>query len=48
LALVQGAFVGNAVGASISNMNIKEISINFVEKAINLERQAAGLEKGQI
>ncbi len=48
MGFVQGAFAANAVGASINNLELSEITQEVVEQALNLEKNAQGLERGQI
>jgi hypothetical protein len=46
LGFVQGAYAGNAVGASINNLGLSDITQEVVEQALNLEKNAVGLERG--
>lgn len=48
LGCVQGAFAGNAIGAAVKFMSLSEITDDVVEQAMNLRKQAAGMEKGEI
>lgn len=48
LGCVQGAFAGNAIGAAVKFMSLSEITDDVVEQGMNLRKQAAGMEKGEI